>query len=135
MSTIQTELPIFTPVPAKPTKVRDGIQGLVRSEISRHQRERRPIYHPRTCRKHLLAILSDGQWHGFVGLSRKIDMGTYGLSHIIDLLERYDHIEKREHYHGADPMFPNVRPAEYHGFQWAYRLRRAPAPESTAQTS
>ena len=126
MPTIQAELQIFETPVEKPRRIYTVDAQIIRSAIWRHQREGRPVYHPRSCRAQILSILSDNQWHGFVELSRKIDMGASAVSHIVDFLERHNYLEKREHYYGAEPMMPEVRPAEYRGFQYAYRLRQTP---------
>ena len=117
----QTEID-FTLKPKRRPLV--GIYQLRRDELWRHRREGRPIYHPRTCRAQILGLLADGEYHGFIRIADALDVGTYNLDGLLDRLEGWGYIEKRELYFHADPMFPHLPPKPYYGFQWGYRLKK-----------
>jgi len=106
--------------------------SLRRDEIRRHQREGRPIYSPLKVRDELRRLLASGDWVPFLKLVDLIDVGVYGLDYVIEHKERRGLIEARPRYYGANPLFPNVAPVPYQGFQFEYRLKTPadPAPLS-----
>ncbi|MEO6001529.1 MAG: hypothetical protein ABIZ04_20920 [Opitutus sp.] len=125
----ESQIDIVFPEPKVRTTRRAGVYGvpaLIRDEMIRHKKEGRPVYHPRVCRAQIFDVLADGAWHAFGEIVHRLDIGTYGLGRVLDVLIRYKRIEQRRHFWGYDPLLgPTVAPADYQGFQYAYRKAAA----------
>jgi hypothetical protein len=104
---------------------RDYQQQLRRAHAWRHSAEGRPVYHPLKVRSEIRRVLAAGGWRSFGDLCQLIDVGAYGLDYVLEHLLRRGLIESRRLYFGAYPLFPNVPPVPYQGFQFEYRLKPA----------